>query len=201
MICAWWCCPGVHWCLGPHWAEVLAWVGPHPLMNRSWQPRGHFNIKTVFPGIGIPIIKIRRSYLYNENSYTGNMAFLYCNSPSSQLIASQQSLCGCCGQRCQASGGELKNVNHAANSSDKNWWATVLLSSPHRGRVSPCSNILGTCLEYLSFPKPTRACDETGSWSLLLMCLLSACCGFPQILCYVTSSCVTLSPHPSWQIT
>ena len=62
MICAWWCCPGVHWCLGPHWAEVLAWVGPHPLMNRSWQPRGHFNIKTVFPGIGIPIIKIRRSW-------------------------------------------------------------------------------------------------------------------------------------------
>ena len=50
-----------------------------------------FNIKTLFPGIGIPIIKIRRSifviqgfrssHLYDGSPYTGKAASLYWNAP------------------------------------------------------------------------------------------------------------------------
>ena len=67
---------------------------------KTIKSRGHFNIKMVFPVIGIPITKIRRSseclifimgipsytdirqsYLYNGNSYTVKAASLYWNTP------------------------------------------------------------------------------------------------------------------------
>ena len=44
-----------------------------------WDARPRINIKSVFLGTGISIIKsiVRPSYLYNGNSYAGKMAFSY----------------------------------------------------------------------------------------------------------------------------
>ena len=45
-------------------------------------PGPHLSIQAVFPGIRIPIIKIRRPfYLYKRNPYTGKTASLYWNGP------------------------------------------------------------------------------------------------------------------------
>ena len=52
-------------------------------VNRSRLAGGpHFNIKTIFPGIGIPFIKIRwivlrPFYIYNENPYAGKKSSWY----------------------------------------------------------------------------------------------------------------------------
>ena len=77
---------------GPHYcAPTMPYCRPQTSQLWPWQ-RGRMvhwsfetqysgtcsNIKTVFSGIGIPIIKIRRlwpSYLYNLNSYTGTTYF------------------------------------------------------------------------------------------------------------------------------
>ena len=40
------------------------------MLDTKKGPGPHLNIKTIFPGLGISFIKIRRSYLYNGNSYT-----------------------------------------------------------------------------------------------------------------------------------
>ena len=51
--------------------------------------RPHLNIKTIFPGMVISIIKrrwvVRPSYLYNGNAYTGKTVSLYWNGPRSIL--------------------------------------------------------------------------------------------------------------------
>ena len=45
--------------------------------NRACHPGSWFNIKMVFPGMGISIIKIRPSYLYDGNANTGKTTSLY----------------------------------------------------------------------------------------------------------------------------
>ena len=43
-----------------------------------WYPGPSFNIQTVFPGIGIPIIKIMQPWCHlGKNFYVGNLTFLY----------------------------------------------------------------------------------------------------------------------------
>ena len=51
------------------------------------------NIKILFPSMGIPIIIIRPSYLYDWNAYTGNMVSLYWDSlqvPSTVRVSLQR---------------------------------------------------------------------------------------------------------------
>ena len=56
---------------------------------QCWKSGGHCNIKIIFSGIWISIIKvrvIRRSYLYNGNSYTGKGTFTHAPSRSGRKI-------------------------------------------------------------------------------------------------------------------
>ena len=57
---------------------------------RSKEPGPHLNIKIVFPGMGISIIKMRRPWdgliFINENSYSGKTTSLYWDGP--QVISS-----------------------------------------------------------------------------------------------------------------
>ena len=57
------------------WRQHIA-MNPHSF----WGYWPCLNIKIVYPGMGIPIIKIRRSYLYDKNAYTGTTEFLYWDS-------------------------------------------------------------------------------------------------------------------------
>ena len=43
--------------------------------------RSRLDTKTIFPDIGIPIIKMRLSYIYNGNPYAGKTVHLYYDSP------------------------------------------------------------------------------------------------------------------------
>ena len=67
-------------------SPCVAW-NPHKTIDPNFialapKPGSHLNIKTVFPGILIYIIIIRRSWdLYNGNSYTGKTTFLYWVGP------------------------------------------------------------------------------------------------------------------------
>ena len=63
----------VEWSLAQRQSERTS-VGP---------ARPHLNtcIKTVFPGIGIPIIQIRSSYDYNGNSCTIKIGYFYWDGP------------------------------------------------------------------------------------------------------------------------
>ena len=59
---------------GRSYERTLGWI---------WKcaPDSRFNMRTTLSGIGIPIIKIRQSYLYDWNSYTGKTASLYWDGP------------------------------------------------------------------------------------------------------------------------
>ena len=63
------------------WRSYIAWK--KKARNRSYCPGPCFVINIVFPGMGISIIKMRPSYLYDGNPYTGKTIFILRRSPSS----------------------------------------------------------------------------------------------------------------------
>ena len=65
---------------------AISWSELTPSRLESWgekaRPPGPcLNIKTIFPGMEITMIKKKRSYLYNGDSYTGKTASLYWIDP------------------------------------------------------------------------------------------------------------------------
>ena len=49
--------------------------------SQHWRPGSHFNIKTIFPGIGISTIKTVMRPSYSGNTYTGKTSSLYWDRP------------------------------------------------------------------------------------------------------------------------
>ena len=89
-------CRSDEWFLLPEWGAIFSFVIIYlfynfsvPMSNRLSIHGSHFNIKTIFPGMGLSYHKdkmfVKLSYFYGGNHFTGKMASLYWDGPPGSL--------------------------------------------------------------------------------------------------------------------